>query len=37
MRMEDVGRRGGRMRKEDREDVWEEGLGKEIGAGMKRE
>ena len=34
MRMDNVGWRGGRMRKED---VWEEGMGKEIGAGMKRE
>ena len=37
MRMQDEGWRGGRMRMEDREDVWEEGRGKEVGLGRERE
>ena len=37
MRMEDGGWRGRRMRKEDREDIWEEGRGQELVVGRERE
>ena len=37
MRMEDVGWRGGRLRMEDGEDVWEEFRGKEVWVGRERE
>ena len=37
MRMEDGGWRDGRMRMEDREDVWKEGRGKAVGVGREGE
>ena len=37
MGMEDGGLRGGRMRIEDGEDIWEEGRGQELVVGRERE